>query len=187
MTVKAVKKVSRNKKSGRYSSKRKKGPKVAESENVVISISGVSSAERKPKASSIQQKGKEFAPYVTAIRAGDSIEFPNGDKVYHSVYSESSAHKFHLPEYPKGDSRTEVFSKPGHVELFCAIHSHMNAHILVLDNDFFTKADAKGKFQIKNLPPGKHKIKAWHPRLGAQTQLVVVPKEGVVKVNFNLK
>lgn len=190
VTVKVAKKVNRPKSysGGRYSGGARKGVKTAETENVVVSVPGLKSPKREKKTPSIMQRGKEFRPYVTAIRVGDDVEFPNGDKVYHSVYSESATCKFHLDEYPKGSSQSvNEFTKAGHVEIFCAIHSHMNAHILVLNNDFFVKPDAKGKFRLENLPPGKHKIQAWHPKLGTKTQLVEVPKEGVVKVNFNLK
>lgn len=190
VTVKSVNKVERNPRGGRGGryqerAKSKSGP---ETENVIVSFPELTSPKRSPKTASVGQVGKEFSPHVTAIRVGDNVEFPNGDKVYHSVYSQSPTREFQLPEYPKGESRTEKnFAKAGHIEVFCAIHSHMNAHIVVFENDFFVKPDSKGKFRIEGLPPGKHQIRAWHPKLGAQTQLVEVPKEGVVKVNFSLK
>lgn len=165
-----------------------KKPEGPETENVVISVLELSTPvpAKLPKVS-IGQKDKTFIPYVTAIRTGTTIDFPNGDKIFHSVYSESAPEKFHLPEYPQGESRSVTFDKPGHVELFCAIHSHMNAHILILPNEFFTRCKASGDFQLDNLPAGKWKVQAWHPKLGTQVKVVEVPKVGTVKVNFSLK
>ena len=165
-----------------------KKPEGPETENVVISILELSTpAPAKSPKISIGQKDKTFIPYLTVIRTGTTVDFPNGDKVFHSVYSESATQKFHLPEYPQGESRSVTFTKPGHVELFCAIHSHMNAHILILPNEFFTRCKASGDFKLDNLPAGKLKVQAWHPKLGTQVQVVDVPKDGTVKVNFSLK
>ncbi len=162
-------------------------PKVVESENVVVSVLDLITSPKGTSQARIRQVDKTFVPYVTAVRTGTQIEFPNGDKIFHSVYSESPVKPFHLPEYPQGEFRSVTFTKPGQVELFCAIHSHMNAHILVLPNEYFCKASAKGTFRLENIPAGKHKIRAWHPKLGSQVRLVEVPKEGSVKVSFALK
>lgn len=165
-----------------------KKPEAPETENVVVSILELTTPvpAKLPKVS-IGQKDKTFIPYVTAIRTGTTVDFPNGDKIFHSVYSESAPQKFHLPEYPQGQSRSVTFDKPGHVELFCAIHSHMNAHILVLPNEFFTRCKGNGDFKLDSLPAGKWKVQAWHPQLGTQVKVVDVPQEGTVKVTFSLR
>jgi len=62
----------------------------------------------------------------------------------------------------------------------------MHCVILVLPNSFFASADTKGRFMIKNVPPGTYKVRAWHERLPGQTKTVVVPAEGDVKVDFAL-
>ena len=35
-------------------------------------------------------------------------------------------------------------------------------------------SDANGQFKLKNLPPGKYVIEAWHEKLGVRTQDVTV-------------
>ncbi len=190
--VRAPARVKRAPESERYGPGGLKGDKAkpvgSESENVIISVLELTTPvpERAPRAS-IAQQDKAFLPYVTAVRTGTAVDFPNGDKIFHSVYSESAPRRFHLPEYPQGETRSVLFSKPGHVELFCAIHPHMNAHILVLPNEHFTRVQASGQFRLDSLPAGKLKLQAWHPRLGTQVKVVEVPKDGVVKVDFSLK
>ncbi len=163
------------------------GSKISEVEHVVISVLDLSTPPGPTKRVEILQENKTFIPYVTAIRTGTTVDFPNRDRIFHSVYSESEAKRFHLPEYAQGESHSVFFDQPGHVELFCEIHSYMNAHILILANEHFTKPNSKGTYSLENLPAGKAKIQAWHPKLGRQIQLVEVPETGVVKVDFKLR
>src|SRR6266568_1594983 len=42
----------------------------------------------------IDQRDKQFIPYVTALQVGTSVLFPNNDNIRHHVYSLSPAKKF---------------------------------------------------------------------------------------------
>lgn len=134
----------------------------------------------------MSQKKRTFIPHVLPILAGSEVDFPNYDKIYHAVYSDSSAKKIELPEYANGDSRTVTFNKEGIVELFCGIHTNMNAYILVLQNPFFTMPDASHKYEINDVPPGEYTLKAWHPRLDTVEKKITVPASGVLTVDFKL-
>ena len=46
------------------------------------------------------------------------------------------------------------FDRPGIVRVFCDIHSHMNAFILVFSHPFFAVTDDEGRYRIDNVPPG---------------------------------
>src|SRR6516225_5668020 len=60
--------------------------------------SGASSGLVKKQAV-VDQRDKQFVPYVTAVQVGTSIVFPNSDNIRHHVYSFSPAKKFELPLY----------------------------------------------------------------------------------------
>lgn len=156
-----------------------------ETRNVVLYLVNAP-GKSEPARARIQQKNREFIPFVTAVPAGSAVEFPNGDNIYHSVYSESPTGPFHLPEYPQGDSRTVTFEKPGLVELFCAIHPHMNAYVLVVPNRYFAQPDEAHRFRIDQVPPGRYVLKVWHPLLEPVTRVIEVPATGSVKVDVNL-
>ena len=82
--------------------------------------------------------------------------------MYHSVFSYSAARKFDLGRYRAGEEPDAVvFDKPGTVSLFCEIHEHMRAHIVVVDTPFFVVTDAKGNFTLPNLPSGSHTFHVW--------------------------
>lgn len=156
-----------------------------EARSVVISVvNGPKSKGTTP--GTMQQKGRAFIPFVLPIVKGSKVEFPNDDKIYHGVYSESKSKPFELPQYANGESRALVFEKAGVVELFCHIHAHMNAYILILDNKFFAQPAKDHTYQIKDLPPGKYAVKAWHPRLGSKTQTVQIKAGSGGKLDFTL-
>ncbi|MHB2020143.1 MAG: carboxypeptidase-like regulatory domain-containing protein, partial [Candidatus Xenobia bacterium] len=72
-------------------------------------------------------------------------------------------------------------------ELFCGIHTTMNAYIVVLQNQFFAMPDAKHNYVIPNVPRGHYVLHAWHPRIdGMATKEIDVPEKGSVKVDFTL-
>lgn len=151
------------------------GSKTDETLNVVVYLVGVKGqGEGKFPPARMEQKNRQFRPYVLPVLVGSTVEFPNQDIIYHGVYSDSTAKKFELPEYPRGESRSVTFDKAGVVELFCAIHTHMNAYVLVLENGYFAVPDARHRYRITGVPPGRYVLKTWHPRLESTSQVVVV-------------
>ncbi|MBT9583374.1 hypothetical protein IV102_08490 [bacterium] len=160
--------------------------RIDENANVVIFLLDTPGGQNKPARVRLDQKNRQFAPYVLPIYQGSTVEFVNGDSIFHSVYSQSECRPFHLPEYPQGESREITFPQAGIVELFCAIHPEMNAYLLVLDSGFFASPDAGHQFRLDNVPAGKHVIKAWHPRLPAVTKVIDVPAKGSVHVDLTL-
>jgi plastocyanin len=79
----------------------------------------------------VEQKNSEFiyrGTKVTSlkIRVGDVIQFKNVDPYYHNVFSLSDVKMFDLGSFPKGNSKSVKFDKPGRVEIECAIHPDMH-------------------------------------------------------------
>src|SRR5262249_28597918 len=114
------------------------------------------------------------------------VEWPNNDDIFHNVFSMSESNPFDLDLYKHPTVKSWTFKNPGRVDVFCSIHANMNCVVLVLSNQFFSVADAKGSYSITNVPAGTYKLKAWHERMPAQTQEITVPEKGEVKMNFVL-
>jgi plastocyanin len=134
----------------------------------------------------IAQEGAMFTPHVLPIMAGTTVEWPNNDTIYHNVFSMSDAKQFDLGLYKNPTEKSVLFDKPGRVDVFCSIHSNMHCIILVLENPYFASTDENGDFKISGVPPGTYKLKAWHERLPADEKEIIVPTNGVVKVDFTL-
>jgi len=118
----------------------------------------------------IAQQGRQFTPYVTVLKTGGQIKFPNYDKIEHHVKSFSTAKEFEMKIYEAGTPPPVIFDKPGVVIIYCMLHDWMRAYVLVVDTPYFAKTDGAGNALLNNLPEGGYEIKAWHPDFGAYKQ-----------------
>ncbi len=112
----------------------------------------------------LEQRGLKFHPEVLPVLVGTTVDFPNGDNLFHNVFSYSPTKEFDLGRYPLGDSRSVVFERPGIVKVYCDIHSQMNAIVLVLENPFFVSPDDDGNFRIADVPEGEYRLVVWYGR-----------------------
>jgi len=126
----------------------------------------------------LNQRNQAFVPYVLAIRAGTAVDFPNRDRTYHNVFSFSKAKRFDLGRYAGGLSKAVSFDEPGVVRVFCEIHSHMSAFILVFAHRYFATTDAEGRYRIDDVPPGTYTVVAWNDGEARETRTVRVPEGG---------
>lgn len=118
------------------------------------------------KTFTISQEDLQFSPYVTAIRTGTQIRFPNYDKIEHHVKSFSPAKEFEIKVYDKEVPPPVVFDKPGIVVVYCLFHGWMRAYVRVLDTPYFAITDTNGLAKLDKLPEGNYEINAWHPDMG---------------------
>ena len=122
----------------------------------------------------MSQKNKAFEPAVIAVSVGSTVEFPNLDPFFHNVFSYSKPKKFDLGRYPKGESESVVFDKPGIVKVFCEIHYSMRAYIHVLESPYIATSDELGRFDIKNIEPGDYTIHLWQENLPSVTKEITI-------------
>jgi plastocyanin len=132
---------------------------------VVYAKSNDSVVLRGKKQAMIEQRDKQFVPYVTAIQVGTSVTFPNRDSVRHDVYSLSPAKKFELPLYAGIPAEPVTFDKEGFVTLGCSIHDWMVAYIAVLPTPYFQITGKDGRTVLDDLPAGQYSVEVWQPLL----------------------
>jgi plastocyanin len=135
----------------------------------------------------MDQRNETFVPHVLAIVSGTTVDFPNSDQTYHNVFSLSKTRSFDLGRYAVGRSKAVRFDRPGIVRVFCDIHSHMSAFILVFSHRYFSVVDDEGRYRLENVPPGTYTVVAWHEAAALESRRIVVPDAGgEVEVNFSL-
>jgi hypothetical protein len=103
------------------------------------------------------------------------------------VFSLSKTKTFDLGRYAAGRSQSVRFDRPGIVRVFCDIHSHMNAFILVFNHRFFAVTDADGRYRIDNIPPGTYNVVAWNEGLASEPRAAAVPDGGSTELDFSLR
>jgi plastocyanin len=175
--------------SGVYPTRRvsKQQPKASEISNVIVFLKDAPHrGELPPMNVTITQKDEAFVPRVVAITRGSTIEFPNSDPFFHNVFSLSKGANFDLGRYPRGVSKSRQFPNAGLVKVYCHIHSHMTASIMVFDHPYFRIPSAEGAFTLDDVPAGNYQISAWHERIGESINTVRVESGRAARVVFAL-
>jgi hypothetical protein len=81
------------------------------------------------------------------------------------------------------------FTDPGVVRVFCEIHSHMSAFILVFAHRFFALTDDEGRYHIDGVPPGTYTLVLWNEALrgDAPKRTITVGETGDVDADFTIR
>ena len=151
---------------------------------VVVWVEGIKRFPVPHNRPTISQAGTRFSPALLVVVAGQTVEMPNDDNVAHNIFSYSPAKQFNLGIYPKGESRTVTFTKPGVVDLFCSIHRRMNGKLIIVPNPYFNQTTGGESYRIASVPAGRYVVKLWTEGMGELSKVVNVPAKGEVTLDF---
>jgi plastocyanin len=107
------------------------------------------------------QKNKMFTPHLLVVPVGSSVAFPNADPFFHNVFSLFDGRRFDLGLYEAGSTRSVVFSREGVSYIFCNIHSEMSAVVISLATPFYSFADQRSAFRVRDVPDGEYELHVW--------------------------
>ncbi len=116
----------------------------------------------------LNQKDTKFEPRLVVVVAGRTVRVINSDPIYHNVFSLSDAKRFNVGRRPAGEYVDVRFDTPGEVQVFCDIHSSMNATIRVLPNTThqWVVLDGADGFRLPPVPAGRYTIHVYAPGYG---------------------
>lgn len=134
----------------------------------------------------LTQQDTSFRPPVLVVPVGTSVDFPNRDPFFHNVFSYSSTKRFDLGRFPRGESRTVTFDRPGVVKVYCEIHQWMRSAVVVVENPYHAQVAPDGRFTIDGVPPGRYRLAVWDFDRGQRIVDVTVPASGSARVNVSL-
>ena len=69
------------------------------------------------RRATIRQRDARFAPGFLVVTAGQTVDMPNEDGIFHNVFSYSRPNDFDLGLYPSGESRSVTLRDPGLVRM----------------------------------------------------------------------
>ncbi|MGE5175825.1 MAG: carboxypeptidase regulatory-like domain-containing protein [Hyphomicrobiales bacterium] len=139
-----------------------------------------------PKTAVLDQRGMRFVPHVLLITRGDTVRFLNHDDVPHNVFS-LDHERYNLGTFTRGQTRSRVFSESlGVYTQYCSIHPGMTAYIFVGQNPYAARVDARGRYVIRGVPPGRYTLEVWNPHLAAPARPITVTNGGVAHADFAL-
>jgi len=165
-----------------------KPQRAEEVRDVVVYVTGFTSGPPSGALAELDQRGEQFAPRLLAVVAGQEVAFPNRDRIYHNVFSVSPVKSFDLGQYKASDTPKRArFERAGLVPVYCNIHPHMIAYVVVLENSAYALAAPDGSFRIRGVPAGRQLVHAWTP--GAQaavSQEIEVSAGATASASFEL-
>jgi plastocyanin len=136
----------------------------------------------KAKPVLVDQREMVFVPRVVAVQHGQAVSFDNSDTCNHSVMASSTveANQFNL-FVQQGKPYEHVFEPQRRpVQIGCSLHAWMRAWVYVLPHPWFAVSDEHGRFQVKDIPPGKYTLWLRHPDTGRQERREVGVRAGKV-------
>ena len=145
-------------------------------------VSGSLSFEAPRGRIQMHQKNAQFEPRFLAVPAGQTLEMPNDDAIFHNVFSFSKPNDFDLGLYPGGESRSVRLTHPGVVNIYCSIHESMTATVFVSPSPWLTVAKPTGEFELRGVPPGRYRLRVWNERLPETDQVIEVVAGGTRRV-----
>lgn len=129
----------------------------------------------------ITQRAKTFSPNVVAVTKGSTVYFLNEDELYHNIYSNTRKGRFNIGRRPPGNVYGQKINNVGVIRLGCDVHDEMSAVVLSFDTPYFTKIQADGTYEIKDLPNGQYELRVYHPAFPRHKEVVSLNGEVLVK------
>lgn len=137
----------------------------------------------------IDQQQCLYVPHVAAAMEGQKLVIRSSDPTLHNVHAYAGSRTaFNQAQPPKAREISKDLKGVEVLSLKCDVHPWMSAHVVVHKHPFFAVSAADGTFELKDVPPGKYTVEAWHERFGTRTVEVEV-KDGAVdpKLSFDDK
>ncbi len=160
-----------------------------EIKNVVVWLQNPPATAASPAATApvqMDQKQCAFTPRVLLVPAGGTVEFLNSDRLLHNLHSRSTTNASFNRTQPKGRTIPVRFPSPEFVRVDCDLHSWMRGWVVVADHPFYSVTDARGQFQLGDVPAGEYMLKTWHETLGETARTITVG-DGPATVTVELK
>ncbi|MDQ3998119.1 MAG: hypothetical protein M3303_14015 [Gemmatimonadota bacterium] len=154
-----------------------------ESLDRTMSVSDVPSL----RMGTIAMRGREFLPRVRLVLAGGAVAFPNEDPFRHNVFSSVELGPFDLGLYPRGETRSASFMRPGVYPIYCNIHSKMVSFVVAVPTRWATQPAEDGTFVLYGVPTGAYILHAWHERGTAEVMReIIVPAGGLANLRLTI-
>ena len=129
--------------------------------NAIVTLLPASGAPPMPSEPALMdQISKQFIPNVLLVRAGQAVNFHNGEDMPHNVTVTrriSGAEVFNVST-ERSQTYTHTFDRVGQYDVKCDIHEGMEATVIVARGPITTIANNDGTFSIPNVAPGAYTV-----------------------------
>jgi hypothetical protein len=130
-------------------------------------------------------------PYVQVMSTYATLNVSNDDRTLHTNRFINVGTGQITALAPFNDDGEVVpvdrLKEPAEIEVVCEEHPWTHAWIAVLDHPYFAQTSASGAFTIDGIPPGRYRVRAWHPSLGFADDSVTVTGGQQTSVAFRIR
>ncbi|MGE0439619.1 MAG: hypothetical protein AB7L66_16915 [Gemmatimonadales bacterium] len=153
----------------------------------LVAAADSGTAEPTTDTVTIDQRDLSFVPTMAVVPVGATVRFRNSDPILHNVFSPPGPGPgFNLGTYPQGDGRTHRFDEPGVAVILCHVHPEMVAYVFAIRSRWFAVADAAGRWDIPDVPPGRYLLRVWPGRGRPVERRITVPADRRLEVDLDL-
>ena len=124
----------------------------------------------------LDQKGCHYDPHVLGLMTRQTLKITNSDQAAHNIHPTPKNNPEWNESQPPGTAPKEkTFNRAETlIPVKCNQHPWMKASIGVLAHPCFGVSAKDGAYTIKNVPPGKYTLIAWHEIMGEQKMEITV-------------
>jgi plastocyanin len=138
----------------------------------------------------LDQNGCHYKPHVMGVVVKQKISITNSDPTTHNVHFTQGKNPDWNQSQPNGAPALSHVLNAAEVmvPVKCNQHPWMKSYIAVLKHPFFAVSAQDGTYTIKDVPPGKYSVVAWHEGgvKGTEKKMeVTVPASGAGKADFS--
>lgn len=131
-------------------------------------------------------------PYIQVVYTTSTLNVATEDRALHTnrfINVGSGVIEAIAPFNDAGEvvPLDHVFKEPGQIEVVCEQHPWTRAWVAVLDHPYSAKTAANGSFNIPDIPPGRYRVRAWHPNLGFADDSVSVVAGQQATIGFRIR
>ncbi len=158
--------------------------------NAFVIVEGIKEGKAVPKKDiTIDNLKCKFEPLVSIAFVKSNFVIKNSDPLLHNTNLgkdvragvRRTVYNLALP------FKDQVIKKPirvaGLINIKCDAHPWMRAYVYSTRHPYVALTDADGNFEIKDLPPGKYKVRVWHEGFEDVVQDVEVKAGGTSDLN----
>jgi hypothetical protein len=130
-------------------------------------------------------------PFVQVIPTNGTLNVGNDDRVLQTNRFINVGTGQIVAVAPFNDDGEVVpvdrFKEAAEIEVVSEQHPWTHAWMAVLDHPYYAQTAANGTFSIDGVPPGRYRIRAWHPSLGYADDSVTVGAGQQAYVSFRIR
>ena len=135
----------------------------------------------------LNQRLCSYQPHVMVVPVGVRLAMTSQDPVMHNVHMRGAA-ETNLA-IVEGSRVARKLKRRGIIYVNCDIHPWMQSYIHVVRHPYYAVTDKDGRFELTEVPPGKHKIRLWHEpwfpgRVLVENRSIVVRPDETTEVTF---